>query len=227
MKGANQTKATIWQGSARKKISALSGGPFESEIPENFENNGRRYCKADDGALQEKAGKKDSQGIFQYAAPFKFIEAVEYLTLQPKFGGDFVKNQAEVYLVNGSDDSSRRAVEAGDRRHQLVGSGNDIIASTTSQQIKRAIPGLVCQVEIERAKRDGGLQDRSAKIEITLTDLSNKLDIGKEVLHAIEKRNENAADADNDYCLLQMLYKYYQEFREIMSDMLKESKVRM
>lgn len=52
------------------------------------------------------------------------------------------------------------------------------------------------------------------------------LSIRKDVLLATKKSNENAAEAENDFRLLNRLEKYSEEYKEIVADILNERKRR-
>lgn len=63
-------------------------------------------------------------------------------------------------------------------------------------------------------------------MEATLVELPQKMDVGNEILLAIKKQNDEGADAENDYRLLQILPRESQEFKFIMDDMLEDRKRR-
>lgn len=62
-----------------------------------------------------------------------------------------------------------------------------------------------------RIEQEEVLQNRNQKFQVALAELSKKIDVGNDVLLEIKKINEDAADAYNEYRLLQMLDKDSQE----------------
>ena len=195
--------------SAREKVKRpkLSGATDEDEVMLIMD------------LYRKKAGLHDKEGVFQFAPPFNFIDAADYLSLQPKFGGRASGQDSGDCFVAAEVISSIKASTASARDvkiHEVVNEDEIEI-----QPSSRNGP-----VGIKRSKRQENDKNSSQQLAKTLAELSKKMDVGNDVLLSIKTSAEEAADAENDNRLLLLLDKNSQEYQEIMHDMLRDRRLK-
>ena len=168
---------------------------------------------------RKKAGRHDKEGVFQFAPPFKFIDAADYLSLQPKFGGRASGQDNGDCVIAAEVVSSRKSstASARDAKVDLVVNEDEIEIQPSSRNRP---------VGVKRAKRQENEKNSSQQLARTLAELSKKMDVENDVLLSIKTSAEEAADAENDHRLLQLLDKNSQEYHEIMHDMLRDRRLK-
>ena len=185
------------------------------------------YCK--------KAGKELEDGSYQLAKPFKFIEASNFLSDHPKFGGKSEEEENKVINrlvvnpnVNENTVDNTHNVGSDETAASLLGSEID---SDIQKEIAPTDFGSEVDKEIKarpykrpkgiRSKKRDEINDlRKQKNGASIVEMTGAMNRTNVVLEKMAFGQEVERKNDHDYMILQLLSKNSVQYKNILSELI-------
>lgn len=197
-----------------------------------------------------RAGKKDADGMFKYAPPFKYVSTAHYLCKQPKFEGEYSSSYA---TRRGDVDLGSMAEldDADERRHGVCrevsvmtrengGLGNGDVDATVGLEevgtirvevgdLTGAAKRALCEVDadqgrtvsVKRAKLGDKKRSENSRIGDTLSQISSHMYKANELFAEASMAARDAAYIDEDLRLLELMEKDCPEYDDILNEVLR------
>lgn len=227
----NRSARTTWRRLARETQISLA---FRETVLEKRPSGANEDDVEDlmNELYQKRAGRKDKDGVFMYAPPFKFRDAASELANVPKFeskgtwgknskpcSGSRARSTESKAGIGGASDSAHvqsemvaRTEHAYPEVDSVNGQGSLLEGLSAIRERPKGIRRLTEEQKVEAEVQ---------RMELVIDKLSKRMDEGTSVLKRIQSHAERQSKAGNAFRLLQILLSDSDTYRRILEDLLK------